>query len=181
MKTKTINLYNLEELSKEAQKKAHNKWIENNEYYFLEESMTEYVKEELLKKHNLTAEDITVRYSLSCCQGDGAMVEGDFGFEYEGLAYVAVVKHSGHYYHERSTSIEIFKLDIDNDRGDIPDSVSYADLDKYFEYTLYIPMCKELAKFGYEFIEGEDSFESFKDSCEANGYTFLENGTMENE
>lgn len=33
--TKEYKVYNLEELSKEAQEKAHNTWIEQNDYYFL--------------------------------------------------------------------------------------------------------------------------------------------------
>lgn len=41
MKTKTINLYKLEELSEKAQQKAHNEWVATNEYTFLEDGTME--------------------------------------------------------------------------------------------------------------------------------------------
>lgn len=184
--TKEINLYTVDELSKDAFKKAHDKFVATNEYHFLSDFLNERLHE-LLEEKNITDRNDTskpgtkptqVRYSLSYSQGDGCMFEGEFAFEYNGLAFVAVVNHSGQYTHERSTSIEIFKLDIDEDRGEIPSSIDYTELEKYFEETLYIPICKDLERYGYDFIEQEDSEENYKEYCESNDITFLVDGTV---
>lgn len=44
MKTKTIKVYTLDELSQEAQEKAYNKWLEHHEYYWADEN-TDTLKE----------------------------------------------------------------------------------------------------------------------------------------
>ena len=45
---------------------------------------------------------------------------------------------------------------------------------------LYQDICKKMERAGYEHIEWCTSEEVFIESCEANGYTFRENGEMEN-
>lgn len=175
MKTKTIILYTLDELSKEAQEKAHSKWVENNDYYFLSDYLNERLHELLgengIKDTNDTSKSGTkptpVLYSLSCSQGDGCMFEGDF----EWKSYRVNIQHAGHYYHYNSKIINIELIKTDKEASE----KIHADFDK-----IYIKICKELERYGYDFIEQEDSFENFREACEANEYTFLEDGTMEN-
>lgn len=165
MKTVSLTLYNYEELSEEAKKKAHSKWNENDDMPFLSDCMKEKACD-LITEAGMTVEDMKVFYCLSWSQGDGAMIEGLF--TWEGNEYR--VKHTGHYYHERSTIIDAISEDEDgNTTGD----------EKAFEEA-YIPVCTALARFGYDYIEAEQSEQSFIDACEANEYTFEEDGTMRN-
>lgn len=178
MKTKTINIYSFEELSKEAQERAHTDWIQNNDYFFLPDNMSEWLHE-LLEENNIKDLNDTskagtkptpVYYSLSYCQGDGVMFAGEF----EWKDYRVSIKHSGHYYHSYSKIIDIYK---DDETGMSVD----AEEEIYTEFeNIYQNICKELERRGYDHIEYEDSLESFLEACEVNDYTFLENGKMEN-
>lgn len=173
MKTKTITLYNLDELSKEAQEKAHAKWREGNDYMFIEDCMADRLHE-LLEENNITDTNDTskpgtkptqVLYSLSHSQGDGACFEGVF----EWKNYTVHIKHSGRYVHSNSVDIIIM-----NSEGEGVD-----DYGNQFK-NIYQKICSDLEQYGYDFIEHEDSFEAFQEACEANEYTFRENGIMEN-
>lgn len=60
-------------------------------------------------------------------------------------------------------------------------SLSYSQGDGAMFEGNFVKICKELERYGYSLIEEEDSEESFADTCEANGYTFLSDGKMMNE
>lgn len=173
--TRTINLYTFDELSKEAKERALQSHRETNEYYFLEDCMAnrlhELLEENGIKDMNDTSKPGTtptpVMYSLSYCQGDGAMFEG--AFEWKG--YTITIKHSGRYHHYNSKDITI----NDEEGNDINGQI-YEDFN-----ALYIDICKELERYGYDFIEYEDSEENFAEQCESNGFTFTSDGVMENE
>lgn len=175
MKTKTIELYEYSELSPEAQKKALSQWREGNDYFFLEyelqEKLHELLGEHGIKDTNDTSKPGTkptpVYYSLSYCQGDGAMFEGVF--EWNG--YTVTVKHSGQYYHYNSKDI-----DMVDEEGNEPET--NEPLKSFNE--LYVSICKELEHQGYAFMEYEDSEEMFVEACEANEYTFTIDGKIEN-
>jgi hypothetical protein len=104
--TKTIKIYNFDELSEEVKRKLIEKEIEyQHEAYcedFLENEM-KYYANELLKKYfkENKAELKNVYYSLSYCQGDGAMFEFDL---YYYNKYVQIQQY-GHYYHRYSFTI----------------------------------------------------------------------------
>lgn len=167
MKTKTIEVYSFGELSQEAKDKARQDYNSHSDYPFLMDDLREYIHEELTAK-GYTHTDITPYYSLSYCQGDGLMFEATVT-DKEGDSYT--IKHSGHYHHERSTSIsgedkngnEIHSQDI-----------------KEFEASIYIPICKTVRDRGYSEIEEMDSEEYFENTCDANDYTFTLSGKMEN-
>lgn len=176
MKKKTITLYSFDELSEEAQKKAHKDWIENNDYTWLSDCMNERLHEILeengIKDLNDTSKPGTkptpVLYSLSNSQGDGVMFEGKF----EWKKYQVIIKHSGRYYHSNSKTIEItYGDDIANEANE--------KVYKEFE-TIYQKICKNLEQYGYDWVEEEDSLERFQESCEVNEYTFTSDGKMEN-
>lgn len=165
MKTKTITLYTFDELSQEAKDKARQAYNYDSDYPFLQADLREYIHEELTDKgytHGL----ITPLYSLSYCQGDGLMFEGDVT-DKNGNTYT--IKHSGHYYHERSTTI----TGEDKDGEEIET--------KEFEENVYIPICKHVANRGYKEIEYQESEEHFSETCEANDYYFTIDGTLTSE
>lgn len=159
-------VYPLSMLSKEAQEKAHKEFIKGNDYPFLEDYLLELLNSELKENQITNINDINLYYSLSYCQGDGLMFRGSFSWK----DYVVTIKHSGHYNHSNSKTISIEK-DYDTPCSD----------KEYEEFeSIYQDICKKLEKAGYDYIENEDSFESFRDNCEDNSYTFTKEGIMKN-
>lgn len=168
--TNTYNVYTIQELSKEAQEKAHQQWIDNEDYDFLEDDLT-YHANELLKENNIQVNnDITVYYSLSNCQGDGVMFEGNFDFKGRNIT----VKHSGRYYHYNSKDIT-FNDFVGEDKETEEEKIA-----EEFN-TLYVSICKELERYGYDCMDTQNSFENFVESCDANEYTFTIDGVMDNQ
>lgn len=176
MKIKQIEVFTIHELSPEAKEKALQKWVEGNDYYFLEDSLNE-VLHELLKENGIKDTNDTsktgtkptrVHYSLSCCQGDGCMFAGEFIWK----DYLVYIKHSGQYYHSNSKFIEILE---NNDEQELASDEVHDDFEK-----IYQKICGELETYGYRYIEHEDSMETFIDACDSNEYMFTIDGKMEN-
>lgn len=174
--TKQYNLYSFDELSQEAKDKARAKFNEHDDYPFLSDDMNEKLHELLEENHIKDTNDTSkagttptpVLYSLSYSQGDGCMFEG----RYEWNGYNVSIRHSGHYYHEYSKI-----LTITDEEGNEPET---NEPEEAFD-VLYVAICKELEKYGYSIIEYNQSEECFAETCEANEYTFLSDGTMFNE
>ncbi len=165
MKTFSINLFDYSELSEEAKKKARNTYKANNDYYNLENDMIDFINQ-LLPEYEIEG-DATPYWSLSYCQGDGAMFEGSFYWK----GYSVNVKHSGRYYHSNCKEIDI----VDSSKDDSPD----APKEVYQEFEeLYQEICKKLEKHGYSCIEYEDSEEFIADQFDCNEYKFLESGKV---
>lgn len=163
MQTKTYNIYTFDELNEKAKEKARDWWKQGNDYPFLTEAMTEHALD-LLAENKIEANNVKVFYSLTYCQGDGAMIEmtgkwGKFYFQ---------VKQSGHYYHYNS---KVINLTVDETGED-------ADEEDYDEFNeLYIDICQKLARYGYDYIEDEDKDERVDETILMNEYTFLADGT----
>lgn len=109
--TKTINIYNFDELSEDIRQKLIEKELEYQYEAYCEDLLFDDMEEkakELLEKYfkNNSAELKNVYYSLSYCQGDGAMFEFDL---YYYNKYVKI-KHSGYYYHSHSFIIDTWEL-----------------------------------------------------------------------
>jgi len=138
MKTKTINVYTIDELSPEAQEKARTKYNESNDYYFLEDYMNnrlhELLEENHIKDLNDTSKSGTkptqVLYSLSYSQGDGAMFEGNYIWN----GYSITIKNIGNYYRH--------SIDIVDEEGN---ELETDEPLKAFE-IIYQKICKELEK-----------------------------------
>lgn len=172
MKTKTIELYEYSELSKEAQKKALSEWNEYNDDPYMQSSMINILKERLDERGiKYNADSIDVRYSLSNCQGDGFMFIGELYWK----QYTIYIKHNnGRYFHSNSAIIEMQEthnlgFHMDDDHVDV----------KVFE-RIYQAICKAMEDIGHKDIEYQTSEECFMEECEANEYTFRKDGTMEN-
>lgn len=164
MKTKTIQLFSYEELSQEAKNKARSKWNETNDNPLMQSHMINMLKEKL-EERGITYDtgSIDVRYSLGYNQGDGFMFEGIFTWKGKQI----IIKHdASRYYHSKTA-------DFDYDDREL----NYVELGQF--KTVYESICKEMEQLGYDEIEYQQSEEVFAQECEANDYTFREDGTME--
>lgn len=177
MKTKTINLYEYGELSPEAQKIALEHYREHDfDTYGLQVHLDNEI-EALLKNSGIVPVSTADRkydskyakiyFSLSHSQGDGVMFEGTFTWK----AWTVNIKQSGRYYHSNSKDIELYF-------NDEPAENEHAKKD--FE-TIYQSICKSLETKGYAYIEDMESEEHFIEECNANEWTFREDGTREEE
>ena len=102
--TKTYNVYNFNELDEEIQKELIQKEKEYQYESYIEAFLYDDLLEEakrVLKKYIKHTELNDINYSLSYCQGDGAMMEFEF-YYYNNLIKV---KHSGFYCHSRCFSV----------------------------------------------------------------------------
>lgn len=167
MKTKTINLYSYEELSDKAKERVLKFFREIEEHEFLSEDLEESLSERLEENNIKILNDFKLYYSLGYCQGDGACFIGLFNWK----NYIISIKHNGHYYHKRSTNIN-----IETEEGEEAPEEVY----KEFE-DLYFSLCDEIENLGYKIIEEEQSEEYIKENIETNEYTFRETGELENE
>jgi len=170
MKTiiREYNIFSFDELSQEAKDKARIKFNEEGDMPFLQDDLREYIHEELTAR-GYTHEGITPLYDLSSCQGSGLMFEGSVT-DKQGNTYT--MKQRGLYYHERSADISA----TDKDGEELT-----AEEVKKWEDEVYVPICKTVRDRGYNEIDYNESEECFAETCEANEYTFLADGTMFNE
>lgn len=162
--TKTFNIYNFDELSKEVQEKVIKKEVEDIKELeiedFLKEEMEFYAQQLLEENFGDKATYKRVLYDLSYCQGSGAMIEFDLIYYGKSLS----IKHDNycHYYH--ANSFEIVELDKELTKK------QYENLkEKIYNIN------KELEKLGYEFIEEDrtsQAIEQLKDCM------FYENGDV---
>lgn len=169
MRLKPIKLYDFNELSTQAKNEAITKWYEHEDYAYMETDLFESLKA-LLEQHKIhvrNEEKFEQYYSLSYSQGDGYYFIGKF--KWKGY-YVTITHHSNHYYHKNTVMFY-----IETNYGNPAKQKVYNDFRK-----LYDSICDELEKEGYGILEYRMSHEEFNDLCEANDYTFLENGIMEN-
>ena len=161
MKTTQINLYEFDELSEDAKSKALNNHNENNDYYFLEENLNEYLRQ-LLEDNGIKG-DAKLYYNLSYSQGDGVNFEGNF--EYKNI------------YFDISQEGRCIEAQFDEDDELKNDLIEVIEQD--FK-EIYATICDSVKKIGYSEIEYEQSEENFKELCECNEYTFEIDGTMRN-
>ena len=174
MQTKTITLYEYSELNPKAQKRALNDWRENVDDPFMQSHMINLLKEELDARGFKYDEDsIDVWYSLSHSQGDGFMFIGELYWK----KYTVNIKHSESRYCHSNTAL-ITVLEKSGKYAEYPLVATQKTHDEF--ETMYHAICKTMEAIGYEQIEYTENEESFIETCEANDYTFREDGTMEN-
>ena len=157
--TKTFDVYDFDELDKEIQNKLieQEKANYSEDYcnYSLYDDMKEKAKELLEKYFKGKAEFKNIYYSLSYCQGDGAMIE--FTLNY--CNKIVNVKQYGNYYHERSFIIESYEL---SDKQE-----------EQLKEKIYKMNC-ELANYGWKQIETTISDEEAKENLRQ--YKYFKNG-----
>lgn len=169
MKTIETKVYTIDELSDAAKEKARDWYKQGNDYDMLSEAMSEHLVD-LLADNKIKCEDPKVMYSLSYCQGDGAMFEGVC----EWKKYTVKVKHLGNYYHYNSKDFTNWTI---TKTGEEPDLTAdeWKKLEEDFN-TVYVKVCRALEKYGYDWIEVEDADENVDDNILANEYTFTAEG-----
>lgn len=150
IQTETKNLNEIKDL-KIVELKTQD--AEHEDFYFLEENLTELLKDTLnTKKYKY--EDLKVFYSLSYCQGDGFSFIGNITTK---NAVFRIEKSTHHYNHERTTSI--YLTEFKTPKG----FICYEDLtekqqkkadetEQLFKEEYY-KICKDLEKEGYNIIE----------------------------
>lgn len=160
--TKTFNIYDFDELAPEIQEELIKKEEENIRQVdideFLEEEMGQLAIQLLEENFGEKAIFRNVYYSLSYCQGDGAMIEFDLNYCGKNVE----IRHSPycHYYHKRSFEI-------------ISDNLTEKQENKLEEKIIKIN--EQLAEYGYQYIEEdrtEQAIEQLKDCM------FYENGEI---
>lgn len=155
--TKTIKIYDFDELSKDIQENL----IEKEKEYqldaycecFLLEDMQEEAKRLLQKYFGDKATFKKVYYDLSYRQGSGAMIEFD-------LTYYNIyikVRQYGHYYHECSFDLDWWGYLGDYRRNKLKEKI--------------IKMNLELKKIGYDLIDEPYTDEDVIDILKENEYT----------
>jgi hypothetical protein len=193
MKTIEIKLYSFEELSKEAQEKALNKWNENGDSVYMDFFYENCVEE--AKEHGFV--NPVINYSLSYSQGDGLSFKADGYNNLEALFIETLGQgkektaklladncrlicqgNTGRYAYSSSSDIDLyFDANTNTNNKNINSAVNEA-LKSLTD--IYLALCKKLEKQGYDEIEYQQSEESFKETCQANDYTFEVNGNMRN-
>lgn len=181
MKTKTINLYNFDELTKEQQKKAIDNLrnINTDGDYWFEDIIREW-KEKLTRQGFLSPE---IYFSGFCSQGDGASFKAEVDIEkfLKGRRMATKYKEAITNYQEGESSAEIttsgrycheYTMTIDG--YNTPDELDSLILDHAREQARKI--YKELEK-EYFYLSSD---ESIIDTIKANEYTFNEQGMIEN-
>ena len=162
--TKTFNIYNFNELSKEVREKVIKRETEGIKELeiedFLKEEMEFYAQQLLEENFGDKAVFQNVYYSLSYCQGDGAMIEFDLVYYGKNLS----IKHDKycHYYHENSFEV------IENDK-ELTDKQYEKLKEKIYNIN------KELEKLGYEFIEEDRTSQAIE---QLKNCMFYENGDI---
>lgn len=168
MRTTTIKVYKFEELKPKIQEKVLNTFREQEDFSFLEGYLAEELKF-LLDKHKIKEINKgNLLYSLSYCQGDGLRFEGTFF--YKGIYYL--IESDNKYYYASLYDVKPFKIDKEGYKEDIENKKT-----KQF-ISLYLNLCKELEKKGYDYIELLSSDENIKDNIEINNYEFYEDGDI---
>jgi hypothetical protein len=168
--TTTHTVYDFDELSDQAKQTAiekHREFINEIGFDDLSGAMTEYLQDTLLPKYGMKCDDATVYYSLNYCQGDGAMFTGNV----EWKSWQCEVRQNGHYYHYNSKQFWNFQS-IKTGREPRNDQVENDFNDAY------VSLCRELEKYGYDYIEYETSDDTIIDNIKANEYEFYEDGKL---
>ena len=162
--TKTFNVYNFNELSKEVQEKVIKREAEGIKELeiedFLKEEMEFYAQQLLEENFGDKAIFKNVYYGLNYRQGDGTMIEFELTYYGKNL----IIQHDSNCYYYHANSFEIVELDKELTQK------QYKNLkEKIYNIN------KELEKLGYEFIEEDRTdaaIEQLKDCM------FYENGDI---
>lgn len=200
MRKETIEIFKFDELSEEAKevaRKNYRKFL-NEDFYYESDTITQNMEEYIDSKSNRLIDDLKIRWSLSCCQGDGVSFTGTIASRKNIIAFLKLILNRDltknemlvaklidsinfernaycHYCHERSVTTEIY---IDGDCG----YIDMPHIDRIIEVFIQkieawrIALCRELEKGGYESIDFYNSNEYIDESIISNDYEFLADG-----
>lgn len=199
--TKKYEVFNYDELSDSAKERVRNFFGENDadiETDMLEEDFKYYVEEKYPYYSGLK-----FQWSLGHCQGDGlsfsaqinlskyldanANNKGSKAFNLKTSVYDAVCNFVWGLHSTGNTNMYCYasKSHIEWDYN-YQDGIERIRIEKLVNQIIeeisseYMDICRELEEIGYKAYENLYSDEYAKETCEANEYTFLEDGTMFN-
>lgn len=150
LKTEKVNFSKLKKVSLDY------KNAENEDYFFLTDELEENLYDKLEKHKVKHDNNLVLGYSLSCCQGDGLHFSGNVSFK--GMDFSLI--NTGRYEYCSEHDIN-YNSEDGNEKKE----------QKIYEEfkNIYLSVCKELEKEGYEVIEETDKetilkqgFEDFK-------------------
>lgn len=197
MKTIEITLFKFNELSEEAQQKA----VEKEQKYAYEDGEVLHYFSEKCKEKAKEAGffDTEIQYSLSYSQGDGlsfsagsvdidrfitealpAPIKPSIFNALKTVIYkVAITGNTGiHYSYASRKDVSI---ETDYPQHNYNDYSNIAGLIETIEnhiQNVYMDLCRELEKSGYEEIEYQTSEEAARENLISNDYYFTENGEI---
>ena len=188
--TKEYNVFEYQELSENAKEKVQEMF--SLSHWDIETDMlTEDFAYQLEEKYPFFS-DVKFQWSLSCCQGDGLSFSGNIDLNkyldvyhknmktsvYDALCNKVYNLHSngntGRYYYASKSDID-FDYNVYKDHKRL-DAILENIVDDI--RALYIDVCKDFEKQGYNAYDYLGTDEYAKDTCEANEYTFLEDGKI---
>jgi hypothetical protein len=192
MRTIETKVYSFDELNKEAQQKAIEKYRETNEIFL--EWFQDDIFEILKDNHNIEMNDL--QYSLNYCQGDGLSFTGIFNVNHfvnlcfkdlsqkrkDLFSYfiykIESKENRGHYCYAAASQINI---EVNYNSFYYKKHTNINNMLETFEVFIqdyYLDLCKKFEAQGYAEIEFQNSDGCIIESLYANEYEFTENGTM---
>lgn len=193
MQIKELKAYNYEELSEKAREKVRNFFGEHDA-----DIQTDMLKEDftyiLAEKYSYFT-DPKFQWSLGCCQGDGLSFSSNFDLNlylktkhpkmkesiFNVLTEILTVLpkgNTGHYCYAKKDQVDYEIESLGKNTKRRLESLINNIINEIQEE--YMQICNEFEKQGYNQYEYLYSDEYAKETCEANEYTFRENGVMEN-
>lgn len=186
--TKTINLYEYNELEEKAKEKAKEQFLEVR--CEIGKDMFTEIAMEIIENYFPFIDGLEIQYSLSSCQGDGVNIYGKFNLQnVEGMEWLKTeidsfeLEENRRYCYslksqtENQTVDEIISEFEYNSGNEIADW-QVMEIKKMVE-TVFEKLKKaekEIKDYGYEFFY-EVSDEEMEEDADANGFLYLEDGT----
>lgn len=187
--TKTINLYEYNELEEKAKEKAKEQFLEVRRE--IGEDMFTEIAMEIIENYFPFIDGLEIQYSLSSCQGDGVNIYGKFDLQnVEGLAWLKsevdsfeLVENYRYCYSLKSQTknqtvdeiISEFEYNSGNDIAEWQVMEVRKMVESVFEKLREAE--KEIEDFGYDFFY-EVSDEEMEEDANANGFLYLDDGTQ---
>lgn len=186
--TKTINLYEYNELEEKAKEKAKEQFLEVR--CEIGKDMFTEIAMEIIENYFPFIDGLEIQYSLSSCQGDGVNIYGKFNLQnVEGMEWLKTevdsfeLEENRHYCYslksqtENQTVDEIiseFEYNSGNDIAEWQVMEVRKMVESVFEKLREAE--KEIEDYGYKFFY-EVSDEEIEEDANANGILYLEDGT----
>jgi hypothetical protein len=166
MKTKTINLYEFKELSKEAKQHAIDIYYENIDWPSIRDQI-KYKFYELLPDHILGVNKFYLWFSLMHRQGDGLMFTGEFLCKGQIYELVLITHIGGNYYCKNTAKFNFYN----KNSAEIHENLSFK--------NWYYSTCDALEKYAYSIIDYRMDEKEFEEFSRDNDFFYNERGELD--
>lgn len=186
--TKTINLYEYNELEEKAKEKAKEQFLEVR--CEIGDDMFTEIAMEIIGNYFQFTDGLEIQYSLSSCQGDGVNIYGKFDLQnVEGMEWLKTEIDSFELVENRRYFYSLKSQTENQTVDEIISDFEYASGNEIVDWqvmeirnmveTVFEKLReaeKEIEKCGYDFFY-EVSDEEMEEDANANGILYLEDGT----